>query len=231
MSDYLYIKFDVKSNSALSGLFQLPADLSKLDPKELAELSIYTVLLSEYDIGEKFDQNFFSVSSASYMYQDSPFPSVIQLIETTQKDLNDVKHFVVNKFNDYRNYLLDSGFVYGSYLFDANESARLNWTAAVSSITAAGYMNGLSYKDVDLLPLSEWTRKDNHTAVFKPSEILECGLRLGKWSSECFRYCRLKKTQVLESKTFEEVFDIWNTNTPTAWPSSDLGGKLSLPQP
>jgi hypothetical protein len=93
-------------------------------------------------------------------------------------------------------------------------------------------MYGLTFNQIDgVFPVQEWTRRDNLEAKFLPTEIIVCGNKLGVWASSCFKYCRAKKTQVLNATTFEEVWGIWTSNSPSLWPDSDLGGTLTLPQP
>lgn len=232
MNSDLFVLFDILNDNVLEGPRLLPSNLIHATMGELNSLGWYLALPIEYDIGNYFDENAFNRTSLDFIYTDTPYPAIRRYVTTSPRNIDVVKQYVVLKLTEYRNWLFDQGFIYGGYLFDADELARLNWTASVASMTTLGYMHNVPYANLDsVLPTQEWTRRDNLEAAFKPTEIITCGLKLGNWASDCFKYCRARKTTALNAETFEDVWAIWTSNDISLWPNRNLGGVLALPQP
>lgn len=227
----LFIRFDIENDQILEGPMLLPGKLVALDMATLNSLGWYLALPLEYDIGNTFDENVHQRTSQDFIYTDTPYPAIRRYITTAPRAIEEVRNYIICKLTEFRNNLFNTGFTYGGYVFDADDDARLNWTAAVTSVTALAFMNGLSHSQIDAaLPNHSWTKRDNTEAILTSTEILHCGVLLGKWASDCIKYCRTKKNQALEEENFELLWEIWTTNDISLWPSSDLGGTLTLSQ-
>ena len=226
-----YFEYDPESGSVTNGPTELPPELIELDLPALALLNWYPAQELSYDIGELYNINAYDIVDGPFCTFDADTQSIKRLVICAEKPLIDVQTYVTQQLTEYRNNLFDAGFIFGGVEFDSDKDSRLNWTAAVTSVHVAAYMNALPFSSIDLLPVQNWTRKDNRTALFAPSELITCGLALGQWASDCFQYCRELKTEVINADTFAEVWGAWLDNDLSDWPSNDFGGALSLEQP